>query len=179
MADGNDHQKSNETMLTAIVTSIIIGALTWLGTFTYAALDSLRKEQLKEAELEIGNLYGPLCGLVSVHRAVSEELIPTESDENRRIGAELLLVPVDVQIEQTILKSAISIGDNNIRRIVHDLLVHTEDSKLWKAEQDKIEQDERNSQNKTREITNDTRENLAKLKFHFWLIKILQHLEKS
>jgi hypothetical protein len=97
---------------------------------------------LKEAETEIGNFYGPLCALIGAHVAIYNNLIiPEESPEQRHSIAESLLVPVDEQIEQTILKSGVSIDDDKIRTIVHQLLVHTEASKFKKAESDKAEHD--------------------------------------
>ena len=90
-------------------------------------VDTARKDRLAYTRSRIGQLYGPLCGLLGVEASV---WVAINDEEDREPNLERFMtrvdtsiVPLNGRIEDTAFMSELSITDQEIRRELKTLRV--------------------------------------------------------
>jgi hypothetical protein len=130
-----------ESSLQVFIAGIVVGFF----SFAYTMVDTARKDRLAYTRSQIGQLYGPLCGLLGVEASV---WVAINDEEDREPNLERFMtrvdtsiVPLNGRIEDTAFMSELSITDQEIRRELKTLHFHAESIKqdvtIWKEHDQK------------------------------------------
>ena len=135
--------------------AVQISVLLALLSFIFATFDAGRKERLEFVRGQIANLYGPLFTLAEEHERLWADLGQIQrpfdagdisTDDKKLIGwrrfLDKVLMPLDDQIEKTLLKSGEVVQCQRVRDKLHEFFSFTEATRLltssWKSD-DEIE----------------------------------------
>jgi hypothetical protein len=116
--------KTSDSIWTDVTTAVAIASILGFSGFVYSSVDSIRKDRLDDAKSQIGDLYGPLCALISVHTSIWNQFLRKTGEAERTSGIETLLEPLDKAMHDKILGSGVSIVDADIRVSVQKFLLH-------------------------------------------------------
>jgi len=116
--------KTSDSVWTDITTAVAIASILGFSGFVYSSIDSIRKDRLEDAKGQIGDLYGPLCALISVHTSIWNQFSRKTGESRRTFDIEALLEPLDHTMRDKILGSGVSIVDADIRVSVQKFLLH-------------------------------------------------------
>jgi hypothetical protein len=126
-----------------VATTLAAAAVVGFISLVFTILDNSRKDRLGNTRDQIGQLYGPLCALLSVHGQVWESIKDYNDPEEFMVRLSASIVPLSAKIEDTILGSQITIGEDEIRKDIRMFLLHSEKLKqivdlgkegdLWKG----------------------------------------------
>ena len=101
--------KTSDSVWTDITTAVAVASILGFSGFIYSSVDSIRKDRLEDAKGQIGDLYGPLCALISVHTSIWNQLSRKTGESRRTFDIEALLEPLDHTMRDKILGSGVSI----------------------------------------------------------------------
>jgi hypothetical protein len=132
--------------------AVQISVLLALFSFIFATFDGGRKERLEFVRGQIAKLYGPLYTLAEEHEKLWDDLGKSQKafdtddnisrDDKKLIGwrrfLNKVLLPLDDQIEKTLLKSGEIVQCERVRDKLHQFFSFTEATRLvissWKSD---------------------------------------------